>query len=124
MNILNENIINQLKNSSADIMYVYSEKSATNLKNLIKKYSLVDDLINCNLMCISEKTSRVLRGLKWKKFLYLTLEKKNFYCIKFNYGNISKLFISIYSGLEARYFRYRYLSNINRLRNFSNFFIV
>jgi len=79
---INENIINQLKNSPADIMYVYSEKSAINLKNLIKKYSLVDDLINCNLMCISEKTSRVLSGLKWKKIFIFNPGEEEFLLYK------------------------------------------
>ena len=79
---INENIINQLKDSPADIMYVYSEKSAINLKNLIKKYSLVDDLINCNLMCISEKTSRVLSGLKWKKIFIFNPGEEEFLLYK------------------------------------------
>ena len=79
---INENIINQLKNSPADIMYVYSEKSAINLKNLIKKYSLVDNLINCNLMCISEKTARVLNGLKWKKIFIFNPGEEEFLLYK------------------------------------------
>ena len=79
---INENIINQLKNSPADIMYVYSEKSAINLKNLIKKYSLVDDLINCNLMCISEKSSRVLSSLKWKKIFVFNPGEEEFLLYK------------------------------------------
>ncbi len=79
---INENIVNQLKHSPADIMYVYSEKSAINLKNLIKKYSLVDDLINCNLMCISEKTSRVLSGLKWKKIFIFNPGEEEFLLYK------------------------------------------
>ena len=79
---IDENIVNQLKNNPADIMYVYSEKSAINLKNLIKKYSLVDNLINCNLMCISEKSSRVLSGLKWKKIFIFNPGEEEFLLYK------------------------------------------
>ena len=79
---IDENIVNQLKNNPADIMYVYSEKSAINLKNLIKKYSLVDNLINCNLMCISEKSSRVLSSLKWKKIFIFNPGEEEFLLYK------------------------------------------
>ena len=79
---IDENIVNQLKNNPADIMYVYSEKSAINLKNLIKKYSLVDNLINCNLMCISEKLSRVLSSLKWKKIFIFNPGEEEFLLYK------------------------------------------
>lgn len=65
-----------------DIVYVYSEKSAANLKYLIKKYSLFDKLINCNLMCISEKTSRVLNGLKWKKIFIFNSGEEEFLLYK------------------------------------------
>ena len=79
---IDENIVNQLKNNPADIMYVYSEKSAINLKNLIKKHSLVDNLINCNLMCISEKSSRVLNSLKWKKIFIFSPGEEEFLLYK------------------------------------------
>tara|TARA_B100001996_G_scaffold364314_1_gene333248 strand:- start:110 stop:808 length:699 start_codon:yes stop_codon:yes gene_type:complete len=64
---INDKVEAKIKANLPDIIYIYSEKSAINLKNLIKKYSLFDYLINCNLMCISEKSSRVLSNLKWKK---------------------------------------------------------
>jgi len=79
---INENIITQLKNNSPDIMYVYSEKSAINLKSLIKKHSLFDNLINCNLMCISEKSSRVLSDLKWKKIFIFKPGEEEFLLYK------------------------------------------
>ena len=53
------------------IIYVYSENSAKSFLNLIEKYELVDYWMNTNLMCIGEKTSSVLNGIKWKKiFLF------------------------------------------------------
>ncbi len=71
-----------VKTSPPDIMYVYSEKSAINLKNLLKKYSLVDSLINCNLMCISEKASRILSDLKWKKIFIFNPGEEEFLLYK------------------------------------------
>ena len=79
---INENIVELIKNTQVDMLYVYSEKSAINLKNLIKKYSLLDDLINCNLMCISEKSSRVLNGLKWKKIFIFNPGEEEFLLYK------------------------------------------
>ena len=79
---INENTVELIKNTQVDMLYVYSEKSAINLKNLIKKYSLLDDLINCNLMCISEKSSRVLSGLKWKKIFIFNSGEEEFLLYK------------------------------------------
>tara|TARA_B110000263_G_C15226506_1_gene472503 strand:+ start:430 stop:1128 length:699 start_codon:yes stop_codon:yes gene_type:complete len=79
---IDENTLDKIKISRPDIIYVYSEKCAINLKNLIKKYSLVDKLINCNLMCISEKTSRVLNGLKWKKIFIFNPGEEEFLLYK------------------------------------------
>ena len=79
---MSENTLDKIKISRPDIIYVYSEKCAINLKNLIKKYSLVDKLINCNLMCISEKTSRVLNGLKWKKIFIFNPGEEEFLLYK------------------------------------------
>jgi len=60
-----------LKFSMPEIVFIYSQNSAKNFLNLIKKYQLVDLWMNTNLMCIGEKTSSVLNEIKWKKiFLF------------------------------------------------------
>ena len=60
-----------LKSSMPEIVFIYSQNSAKNFLNLIKKYQLVDLWMNTNLMCIGEKTSSVLNEIKWKKiFLF------------------------------------------------------
>ena len=56
--------------------------------NMIKNYNLQSSWMNTNLMCISEKTSTVLNEIKWKKIFLFNPGKKNFCCIKFDYGNI------------------------------------
>ena len=63
--------LKKLKEDIPKIIYVYSENSAKSFLNLIEKYELVDYWMNTNLMCIGEKTSSVLNGIKWKKiFLF------------------------------------------------------
>ena len=63
--------IEQLKQSIPEIIYVYSQNSAKSLLKILKKYQLVDYLMNTNLMCIGEKTSYELNEIKWKKiFLF------------------------------------------------------
>jgi uroporphyrinogen-III synthase len=39
-------------------------------------------LINCNLMCISEKSSRVLSSLKWKKIFIFNPGEEEFLLYK------------------------------------------
>ena len=79
---ISKNILEEIKIFPPDMIYVYSEKSAINLKNLVKKYSLDNNLINCNLMCISEKTSKALSGLKWKKIFIFNPGEEEFLLYK------------------------------------------
>ena len=63
--------VDSLKSSMPEIVFIYSQNSAKNFLNLIKKYQLVDSWMNTNLMCIGEKASSVLNEIKWKKiFLF------------------------------------------------------
>ena len=63
--------VEDLKSSLPEIIFIYSENSAKNFLNLLKKYQLVDYWMNTKLMCIGEKTSSVLNEIKWKKiFLF------------------------------------------------------
>ena len=62
--------IKDLKSSMPEMVYIYSQNSAKNFLNLVKKYELVDYWMNTNLMCIGEKTSSILNEIKWKK-IYL-----------------------------------------------------
>ncbi len=80
--IFEENFIKQLKSSMPEIVYVYSENSAKNFLNVIKKYELVDYWMNTNLMCIGEKTSAVLNELKWKKIFLFNPGEEEFLLYK------------------------------------------
>ena len=66
-----ENFIEELKINMPDIVYVYSQNSASSLLNFIKIYQTENLWMNTNLMCIGEKTSTILNEIKWKKiFLF------------------------------------------------------
>ena len=54
-----------------DIVYVYSQNSASSFLKFIKIHQLETLWMNTNLMCIGEKTSSILNEIKWKKiFLF------------------------------------------------------
>ena len=84
----NEGFIEKLKLKMPEITYIYSQNSAINFLKVIKNYQLETLWMNTNLMCIGEKPLQFLMKLNGKKFFFLTLEKKNFCYIKFNYGHI------------------------------------
>ena len=74
--------IEDLKSSLPDIVFIYSQNSAKNFLYLIKKYQLVDYLMDTNLMCIGEKTSSVLNEIKWKKIFLFNPGEEEFLLYK------------------------------------------
>ena len=52
---IEQNTLAYIKKNKPDVICVYSEKSAINLKDLIGKYSLVDVMTQTNLMCLKWK---------------------------------------------------------------------
>ena len=68
---IDENFIEELKKNMPDIVYVYSQNSASSLLNFIKIHRSESIWMDTNLMCIGEKTSTILNEIKWKKiFLF------------------------------------------------------
>jgi uroporphyrinogen-III synthase len=66
-----ENFVKDLKLSMPDIVYIYSQNSASNFLNFIKIHQSENLWMNTNLMCMGEKTSAILNEIKWKKiFLF------------------------------------------------------
>ena len=63
---LSDEFVGQLKNSIPEIVFIYSENSARSYLNLLKKYNLIDNWMDTNLMCLGEKSSAVLNEIKWK----------------------------------------------------------
>jgi len=82
INQIGQNILDFVKKNVPDVIYVYSEKSAINLKDLINKYSLVDVMRQSNLMCISKKTSKVLEFIKWKNIIIFNPGEEEFFLQK------------------------------------------
>ena len=62
-----EKFVSELKIKLPDIIYIYSQNSASSFLNFIKNYQFESLFMNTNLMCISEKTSAILNEIKWKK---------------------------------------------------------
>ena len=68
---IDENFVKALKSNMPDIVYVYSQNSASSFLKFIKIHQLETLWMNTNLMCIGEKTSSILNEIKWKKiFLF------------------------------------------------------
>jgi uroporphyrinogen-III synthase len=82
INQIEQNTLDYINKNTPDVIFVYSEKSAINLKDLIKKYSLVDVMVLSNLMCISKKTSKVLEFIKWKKVIFFNPGEEEFFLNK------------------------------------------
>ena len=66
-NNFNERFVDELKVKMPNIVYVYSQNSASSFLNFIKFNQLESLWLNTNLMCIGEKTSTILNEIKWKK---------------------------------------------------------
>ena len=77
-----DEFISDLKSSIPDMVYVYSENSARNYLNLLKKYNLSDYWMDTNLMCLGEKTSSVLNEIKWKKIFIFSPGEEEFLLYK------------------------------------------
>ena len=79
---INEKFIEDLKSSIPDIIFIYSENSAKNFLNLLKKYELFDIWMNTNLMCLGEKASSRLNEIKWKKIFLFNPGEEEFLLYK------------------------------------------
>ncbi len=79
---LNEGFVEKIKMKMPDVVYVYSQNSASSFLNLIKNYNLSNLWMDTNLMCISEKTSSVLNEIKWKKIFIFSPGEEEFLLYK------------------------------------------
>ena len=77
-----EEFIKQLKQKIPDIVYIYSNNSASSFSNFIKKHELEILWMNTNLMCIGEKTSTILNEIKWKKIFLFNPGEEEFLLYK------------------------------------------
>jgi len=77
-----ENFVKALKANMPDIVYIYSQNSASSFLNFIKIYQLESLWMNTNLMCIGEKTSSILNEIKWKKIFLFNPGEEEFLLYK------------------------------------------
>ena len=77
-----DNFVNELKQNMPDIVYVYSQNSASSFLNFIKIYETENLWMNTNLMCIGEKTSSILNEIKWKKIFLFNPGEEEFLLYK------------------------------------------
>jgi uroporphyrinogen-III synthase len=71
-----------LKLDIPEIVYVYSQNSASSLLKFIKLYQSESLWMNTNLMCIGEKTSAILNEIKWKKIFLFNPGEEEFLLYK------------------------------------------
>ena len=77
-----DKFVKQLKLNMPDMVYVYSQNSASSLLNFIKMYQLESLWMDSNLMCIGEKTSSILNEIKWKKIFLFNPGEEEFLLYK------------------------------------------
>ena len=77
-----ENFVKELKLDMPEIVYVYSQNSASSFLKCIKLYQSESLWMNTNLMCIGEKTSAILNEIKWKKIFLFNPGEEEFLLYK------------------------------------------
>ena len=77
-----DRFVKQLKLNMPDMVYVYSQNSASSLLNFIKMYQLERLWMDTNLMCIGQKTSSILNEIKWKKIFLFNPGEEEFLLYK------------------------------------------
>mgnify|MGYP001218123200 CR=1 FL=1 len=77
-----EKFVNELKINMPDMVYIYSQNSASSFLNFIKIYQTENLWMNTNLMCIGEKTSSILNEIKWKKIFLFNPGEEEFLLYK------------------------------------------
>ncbi len=77
-----ETFVEALKSNIPDIVYVYSQNSASSFLKFIKFHRSESLWMNTNLMCIGEKTSSILNEIKWKKIFLFNSGEEEFLLYK------------------------------------------
>jgi uroporphyrinogen-III synthase len=77
-----EKFVDELKLNMPDMVYVYSQNSASSFLNFIKIHQTENLWMSTNLMCIGEKTSSILNEIKWKKIFLFNPGEEEFLLYK------------------------------------------
>ncbi len=79
---IREELIRDLKSLIPDMVFIYSENSAKNFLNILKKYDLENEWMDTNLMCLGERASSILNEIKWKKIFLFNPGEEEFLLYK------------------------------------------
>ena len=77
-----DNFIKELMLKIPDMVYIYSQNSASSFLNFIKINQSESLWMNTNLLCIGEKTSSILNEIKWKKIFLFNPGEEEFLLYK------------------------------------------
>jgi len=77
-----ENFVKELKLKIPDMVYIYSQNSASSFLSFIKIHQFESLWMNTNLMCIGEKSSSILNEIKWKKIFLFNPGEEEFLLYK------------------------------------------
>ena len=77
-----ENFVKELKLKIPDMVYIYSQNSASSFLNFIKIHQSETLWMHTNLMCIGEKASSILNEIKWKKIFLFNSGEEEFLLYK------------------------------------------
>ncbi len=77
-----DNFVRELMLKIPDMVYIYSQNSASSFLNFIKINQSETLWMNTNLMCIGEKTSSILNEVKWKKIFLFNPGEEEFLLYK------------------------------------------
>ena len=78
----NDKFIKEIMLNMPDVVYIYSQNSASSFLKFIKLNQLENLWMNTNLMCIGEKTSVILNEIKWKKIFLFNPGEEEFLLYK------------------------------------------
>ena len=77
-----DNFVRELMLKIPDMVYIYSQNSASSFLNFIKINQSETLWMSTNLMCIGEKTSSILNEIKWKKIFLFNPGEEEFLLYK------------------------------------------
>jgi uroporphyrinogen-III synthase len=77
-----DNFVRELMLKIPDMVYIYSQNSASSFLNFIKINQSESLWMNTNLMCIGEKTSSILNEIKWNKIFLFNPGEEEFLLYK------------------------------------------
>ena len=77
-----DNFVRELMLKIPDMVYIYSQNSASSFLNFIKINQSESLWMNTNLMCIGEKSSSILNEIKWKKIFLFNPGEEEFLLYK------------------------------------------